>query len=82
MGGKLATRVSCDMPVAQLVAGLGCAVGAELTPTLSSGSSSPVLGRNMVFQSLLTFTGHVSLPADFCYAGNWFGAQLAVCAST
>lgn len=40
------------------------AVGAELTPTLSSVSSSPVLGRNNVFQS--PFSLHWSC-APFCW---------------
>lgn len=41
------------------------AVGAELTPTLSSVSSSPVLGGNMVFQS--PFSPHCS-----CASSCWF----------
>lgn len=77
MGGKLATRVPCDMPVAQPVAGLRCCSG-------STTDSHPqqLSSRTWYSKALLAFTGHVPLPADFCYAVNCFVAQLAVCAST
>lgn len=44
----------------------GAAVGAELTPTLSSVGSSLCWERTWCSKALLAFTGHVPLPADFC----------------